>query len=227
MNLPSFPFRTSRQVEYVTKTIILCSAFACALSMSQSDAYAADKKKAACLDREYSFLIERATYAELLDEFARQAGIGMVGGAPEEGTVTLVTEEPLTFREALSRVRALLFVSDMHEPYTLLFRETHFAVHRLSGCLRMLLVDRMFASEQEFHAAALPPYELALVVLALDDTKIEDLRPLRDFMPDHVRISPMFNGRAVAVFGLARDISRYCQLVKKLGPFLQSGENED
>ena len=164
MNLSSFPQCNRRQVEHITRIVMLCSALACAVSMSQSDAYAADTKKSACRDRMYTFRIERAAYADLLDEFARQAGIGIVGEAPEKGTVTLVTEEPLTFHEALSRVRALLLVSDVRKPYALLLRETHFEVLRWRSCARALMVDRMFPTVQEFRVAALPPYEPALVV---------------------------------------------------------------
>ena len=79
MNLPGIHSCNRKQVEDATKTVIFFFVIACAFSMAPSDAHAADKKKAAFHERTYSFRIESATYAELIHEFARQAGIGLVG----------------------------------------------------------------------------------------------------------------------------------------------------
>ena len=81
---------------------------------------------------------------------------------------------------------------------------------------------------EEYQAAALPPNELALLVFKPDNAGSKDLKALRDFMPDYVRISYLGDGQgAVAVFGLVRDIDRYVKLVEKLHMFLKTSDGAE
>jgi len=52
-------------------------------------------------ERTYRFGIKDGTYEQLVEGFARQTGLGVVGDAPRDGRVTFVTTEELSFNDAL------------------------------------------------------------------------------------------------------------------------------
>lgn len=185
----------------------------------------ADNTNTAYATRTYSFAIESGKLRNVVDTFARQAGLDVVVEGPSDATVSLVTTEPLSFKEALSRVRTLLFGYKQVDPYWLLVDENHVEVLRVCDYYRRMPLERMYTSLEAFQAANLQPDDLALLVFAPENVEIGTLKALRNFVPDYMRISPLADDQgAVSVYGLVKDIDRYVKLVRKLGMFLKAGD---
>ncbi len=163
-------------------------------------------------ERNYTFSIKDGTYEQLLEGFARQTGLGVIGQAPKGGKVSFVSSEELTFQEALGRIRILLFKYKPLEPYWLVRRKTHLEVVRVNDVLRFLARERMFRTVEEFRRANLAGHELALVIYTPTSGTIGDLKVVRDFMPDYVRVAPL-GGTSVTIFALVEDINKYLDLI--------------
>ncbi|RME40638.1 MAG: hypothetical protein D6788_02920, partial [Planctomycetota bacterium] len=168
-------------------------------------------------ERTYMFSIKDGTYEQLVEGFARQTGLGVVGEAPKGGKVTFVSTQPLSFQEALSRIRMLLFNYKPLEPYWIDRKETHLEVSRMVDLPRRLGPERMFRSVEEFRAANLPDDELALVVFTPKSGSVADLKRVRDYLPDYVRVAPIEETNSVTIFALVKDIKKYLWLVKFFG----------
>ena len=164
-------------------------------------------------ERRYVFSIKNGTYEQLVEGFARQTGLGVMGEAPKDGQVTFVSTQELTFLEALSRIRMLLFNYKPTEPYWLERHDTHLKVKRVNDIYRELGPERMFKSVDEFRSANLSEDELALVVYTPKSGSLADLRVVRDFLPDYVRVTPLEDKNAVTIFALVKDIEKYLELI--------------
>ncbi len=164
--------------------------------------------------RTYSFSIKDGTYEQLIEGFARQTGMGVIGDAPKDGKVTFVTTETMTFDQALARVRILLFNYKPLEPYWMLRNETNLQVIKVNDFYRILPRDRMFRSVEEFRAANLSNDELALVVYTPKTGSVSDLRQVRDWLPDYVRVTPLEDQNSVTIFALVSDIEKYLDLMQ-------------
>lgn len=172
--------------------------------------------------RQFGFSIKNGSYEQLIKGFAHQTGLGVLGEAPRDGTVTFETTETLSFREALGRIRMLLFNYKPHEPYWILYKGTHLRVIRVTDFYRDIGLELMYRNVDEFKAANLSDDELALVIFTPSSGSIADLRQLRDFLPDYVRITPLETGNSVTIFALVRDINKYLDLMRFFPP---SGED--
>ncbi|MBI3834275.1 MAG: hypothetical protein HY287_08100 [Planctomycetes bacterium] len=161
----------------------------------------------------YSFSIKDGSYEQLVEGFARQTGMGVIGDIPKEGKVTFVTTESLSFDAALARIRMLLFNYKPHEPYWILREDTNLKVVRINDIYRVLPPDRMFRSVDAYKTAALGKDDLALVIYTPKSGSIADLRQVRDFLPDYVRIAPVENSNSVSIFALVSDIDKYLWLI--------------
>ncbi len=164
-------------------------------------------------ERKYVFSIKDGTYEQLLDAFARMTGLGVVGEAPKDGKVTFVSSEELTFDEALARVQVLLFKYKPHDPYWLFRRETHLEVMRVTDIYRVLPLERMYKSVEDFRAANLRDDELALLIYTVKSGTPADLTPVRDFMPDYVRVAPLPGASRITIFALVKHINKYLDLI--------------
>ncbi|MCO6437261.1 MAG: hypothetical protein J5J06_09270, partial [Phycisphaerae bacterium] len=164
-------------------------------------------------DRLYSFSIKDAPYSVLIEGIAQQTGLGIIGSAPPDGTVTFITDEQLTFDELMQRVRELLFNYKPIDPYWILREENGLRVVRVVDYLRELKPELMFKSVEEFQKANLPDHELVLVLYTPKKGSLSDLTVVRDFLPDYLRVTPMENSNTVAIFALVRDIKKYLELV--------------
>lgn len=224
MNVETSCSRGRRQVRNPATIALYCSLLAC-LPLVVSSSVRADDGKTAYTSRTYTFGIENGSYANLVNNFARQAGLNVVGKSPLRGTVSLITAEPLTFEEALSRVSTLLFHYQPMDPYWLVVHETHMEVGRIRSYYRNLPLERFYAGLKDYQAAALPPNELALLVFKPDNVGAEKLKRLGRFMPNYMRIASLVgDDGAVTVFGLVRDIDRFVKLAEKLHAFLETSE---
>ncbi len=163
--------------------------------------------------REYGFSIKDGTYEDLIAGFARQTGLGVIGDAPKDGKCTFITTEKLTFDSALARVRMLLFNYKPNEPYWILREENNLKVVRVTDVYRILSRDRMFSSVDEFRRAGLSVDELALVIYTPKSGSVADLRQVRDFLPDYVRVTPLEDQNRVSIFALVSDIEKYLGLI--------------
>jgi len=172
-------------------------------------------------DRMYGFAIKNGTYAQLVEGFARQTGLGVIGNAPT-GQVTFVTNEKLTFDQALGRIRMILFNFKSHEPYWLYRTPTHLQITRVTDFYRILPLKRMYPSVEAFREAHLPDDEIALVVYTPKAGSVANLNQLRDWLPDYVRISALGDQNRLTIFGLVTDIDKYLDLIK-----LFPGEGDD
>ncbi len=163
--------------------------------------------------RTYSFSIKNGTYEQLIRGFARQTGLGVLGEAPREGTVTFETTESLSFRDALGRVRMLLFNYKPHEPYWILYEKSHLLVIRVTDLYRILPKSHMYQSVEEFELKNPAEDEIVLVIYTPKTGSIADLRQVRDFLPDYVRVTPLETGNSVSIFALVKDINKYLELI--------------
>lgn len=164
-------------------------------------------------DRTYRFSIKDGTFEQLVEGFARQTGLGVLGDAPRDGKVTFVTTEELTFKEALARVRMLLFNYKPHEPYWIMREDMNLRVIRVTDLYRILPKNRMFQSVEQLQAANLEPDDLALVIFTPKTGSVASLKLVRDFMPDYVRVSPLEDQNRVTIFALKKDIDKYLDLI--------------
>ncbi len=163
--------------------------------------------------RRYGFSIKNGTYEQLIKGFARQTGMGVLGEAPRDGMVTFETTETLSFREALGRIRMLLFNYKPLEPYWILNEGTHLRVIRVTDLYRILPKSQMFRSVEDFRAANPPDDDIVLVIYTPKSGSIADLRQVRDFLPDYVRVTPLETGNSVSIFALVTDIKKYLELI--------------
>ncbi len=164
-------------------------------------------------ERKYIFSIKDGTYEQLVEGFARQTGLGVTGESPKDGKVTFVSTEELTFKQAMGRVRMLLFRYKPHDPYWIIRHETHLEVTRVTDFYRILPRERMFKMLEEFRTAGLPDDELALVVYTPKSGSVADLKVVRDFLPDYVRVTPLEDKNSVTIFALVKDIEKYLGLI--------------
>ena len=164
-------------------------------------------------ERMYTFSIKGGTYRQLVEGFARQTGLGVLGEAPRDGKVTFVTTEEMTFLEALNRVRMLLFSYKPTDPYWMDYYGTHLEVNRVTDIYRKLRPEQMFRSIEELRKSNLPPEELALVIYRPKSGSVSDLRQVRDFLPDYVRVAPLDDANGVTLFALVKDIEKYLWLI--------------
>lgn len=163
--------------------------------------------------RTYRFGIKDGTYEQLVEGFARQTGLGVVGDTPKDGRVTFVTTEEMSFTEALSRVRMLLFNYKPNEPYWIERQEMNLRVIRVADIYRILRPERMFQSIDKLQAAQLSSDELALVIFTPQSGSVAGLSEVRHFMPDYVRVSPLEGQNRVTIFALKKDIDKYLDLI--------------
>ena len=119
-------------------------------------------------DKTYRFGFLDATYSEMLEGFARQSGLGILGEAPKAGRVNLTVLEPISFKEALSRIRMILFNSSPLDPYWMDRRGSHLVVERLTDLHRGLPEEHMFRSLDALWKADLTDDEMELVIYTPD-----------------------------------------------------------
>ncbi len=165
-------------------------------------------------ERQYSFSIKDGTYAELIENFARMASLPVIGQAPP-GTVTFVSREPMDFKSALGRIQMLLF-EHPQQYWIQLNDEGILEISPVTELSRILKPEQIFPTLQEYRAANLDENDLALLLYRPESGSIADLEPLRDYMPDYVRIAQFGTENALAIFGLVRDINKYLELVEKI-----------
>ncbi len=163
--------------------------------------------------REYNFSID-GTYADLIEAFARMSGLGVLGEAPK-GDIKFVSDDTMDFKSALGRVQTLLFSHP--EKYWLFFKDNQYLqIVRVTAGTRILDVDHVYPNLLKYQEANLDENELALLIYTPEEGSIGDLEPIRDFMPDYVRIAPLSTEQnAMTVFGLAKDINKYLELIRK------------
>ncbi len=166
-------------------------------------------------EKTYWFSCKDCTYQQLVEGFARQTGLGVMGQTPKDGKVNFVSTEALSFNEALSRVRMILFNYKPLEPYWLDRRDTHLEVNKVNDLYRKIPVERMFRSVEEYRAADLPDDELAFVIYTPKEGSLADQNIVRDFLPDYMRVTPK-DGTSAIIFALASDINKYLDLVTRL-----------
>ncbi len=164
--------------------------------------------------RQYSFSIKEGTYVELIESFARMSGLGVIGEAPD-GPVSFVSDETMDFRAALGRVQMLLF--NHVDKYWIFLRDNKYLqIARVTEITRIIPPERIYPTLAEYQAADLDENELALLLYTPEEGSIADLEPIRDFMPDYVRIAPLSDTEnAMTVFGLVKDINKYLVLIEK------------
>ena len=162
-------------------------------------------------EREYSFSIKDGTYEQLIENFARMASLQVFGDAPA-GTVTFVSLQPMDFKTALGRVQMKLFTHP--EQYWIQLKDnSYLEIFRVTEGTRLIELDKIFPTVEQYRAANLDSNDLVMLLYTPESGSIADLEPLRDFMPDYVRIAQYQDQNALTVFGLVRDVNKYLELV--------------
>lgn len=191
-------------------------------SVSMRVAITEDDMGLPAVERKYRFTID-GTYQDLVENFARMAGVGLVGEAPV-GDVSFISAEEMDFRAALNRVNLLLFKYKPIDPYWLLYqeKENHFEVLRVTDIWRYLPEANFFMNLAEFQKANPDDNELAMLIYTPANTSVSDFTTLREFMPDYVRIAPYAGKNSIQIFALVKDINKYLTLIKM---FERAGED--
>ncbi len=162
-------------------------------------------------ERHYSISIQGGTYADLLDAFARMTGLAMLGDVPA-GNVTYVSTEEMDYRAALSRMRKILF--NHPENFYIWRKGNTLEVFRITELQRRLPPDRVYTSVGKFEEAELDDMDALMLLYSPEAARVADLEPLRDHMPDYVRVAPYSDKNAVTILALAQDVRKYLDLVK-------------
>ncbi len=166
--------------------------------------------------RKYQFSID-GTYAELMESFSRMSGLPVMGQAPG-GDVKFVSSEVMNFKEALGRIKMLLFRHPDDMYWVWLDKSGSSPVLTLVSVkdgVRPLPLERIYPTVEEYLAAGLGDNEMAMLVYTPESGSVADLEPYRDFMPDYVRIAQVPDKNQMNVFGLVRDINKYLELIDK------------
>ncbi|HNO79335.1 MAG TPA: secretin N-terminal domain-containing protein [Phycisphaerae bacterium] len=169
--------------------------------------------------RTYQFSID-GTYADLMESFSRMSGLPIVGEAPA-GDIKFVSSEKMDFKTAMGRISMLLFrhPDDMYWIY--LDKTGSSPVLQLIPVnygVRPLPLERIFPTVEEYRASGLGDNEMAMLVYTPETGSVAELEPLRDFMPDYVRIAQVPDKNQMNIFGLVRDINKYLQLIDRITP---------
>ncbi len=166
--------------------------------------------------RTYQFSID-GTYAELMESFSRMSGLPVLGQAPA-GDVKFISSEVMDFKSALGRIKMLLFRHPDDMYWVWLEKAGTSPVLTLVSIkegVRPLPLERIFPTVEEYESAGLDENEMAMLVYTPETGSVADLEPLRDFMPDYVRIAQVPDKNQMNVFGLVRDINKYLKLIEK------------
>lgn len=167
-------------------------------------------------ERMYSFIsIRNGTYEDVLEMFAMQSGLTIIGDVPR-GPVTVVpSDRELTYVEALRRIRTLLFKFRPLEPWWALRDGENLEVMRFADVYRRLQDSDMYRSVEAFQAANLHDEDAAFLAYTPPYGSVSDLEMLRDFMPDYVRAAPAGEEtNTMGIFALVKDIRKYISLVE-------------
>ena len=159
--------------------------------------------------RTYKFSIKDASYQALLDGIAHETGLAVQGDYPPDGVVSFITDQEVTFDDMLARVRMLLFQYKPLEPYWLSRERTHLLVVKVNDYIRRFPPDRVYPTVREFRAAKLSADELVLVLFEPECGGIAAYAPVRDWLPDYVRVTPIDQKNAMAIYALAGDVEKF------------------
>lgn len=159
--------------------------------------------------RRYKFSIKDASFPVLLDGVARETGLAVQGDIPPDGVVSFVTDQEVSFDEMLARVRMLLFQYKPLEPYWLARERTHLQVVKVNDFIRRFPPDRVYRTVRDFRAANLSADELVLVLFEPECGAIGAYAPVRDWLPDYVRVTPLEQKNAMAIYALAGDVEKF------------------
>ncbi len=166
--------------------------------------------------RTYQFSID-GTYADLMESFSRMSGLPLMGQAPA-GDVKFISSEKMDFKSAMGRIGMLLFRHPDDMYWIWLDESGTSPVLQLISVkdgVRPLPLERIFPTVEEYRASGLEDNEMAMLVYTPESGSVADLEPLRDFMPDYVRIAQVPDKNQMNVFGLVRDINKYLELIDK------------
>lgn len=165
-------------------------------------------------ERRYSISVD-GTYQDLLKGFELQSGLAILGDVPN-GTVTYTSPTDMDYEAALSTLREILF---SHPENFYIWRSGNsLQVFRITEAPRLMDLNRIYTNVEDFKEADLDQMEVVLVLYAPENIRVADLERIRDFMPDYVRIAPYKDTNALTIMALARDVTKYLQLVDIFTP---------
>ena len=141
------------------------------------------------------------------------SGLAILGDVPP-GPVSYVSTEEMDYEGALSRLRKILF---SHPENFYIWREGNsLEIFRVTEAQRKMKPDRIYTDVHDFMDAELEEMEIVLVLYTPEKGRVADLEPIRDFMPDYVRIAPYQDKNALTILALARDVKKYLGLIELL-----------
>ncbi|MCP4590533.1 MAG: hypothetical protein GY842_07305 [bacterium] len=162
-------------------------------------------------ERRYSFSFD-GTYANLLDAFSRMSGLAILGDTPS-GAVSYSSTEEMSYEQALSRLRKILF-NHPDKYYT--WRDgPSLEIFRMTEAKRRMPLNRIYTNVDDFVDAGLDEMEVVLVLYS-PPFPAEELEVIRDFMPDYVLIAPYPGKNAVTILALTADVNKYMSLIDRV-----------
>ena len=165
-------------------------------------------------DRTYNLEAQYASFKDLLDDFAFQAGLALVGPVPRGGDVQLTTHEGLTFDDALIEIRMTLLWRGGQAPHWLIADDATLKVIKVADMARHMPEDLMFPSIEAFLEADVAEQEFVVVTYAPRAQSLEPVQRILEFLPAYVQARPIEDQNAVTVSGLAADIDRFLELLE-------------
>ncbi len=165
-------------------------------------------------DRKYTFQFSDTTYQHLLEEFASQAGLELVGETPQGSISFDFGVEQVDFETALNRMRVVLIGQPGMEA---LWRDgDKLCIQSVMCTLGWFDLRNTFIGLESFIDANPEDHGIVLLRVVGSDFEQAELAEINLFLPSHVRIVAVPESSSWSVLGIARDVRKYVPLLRML-----------
>ncbi len=165
-------------------------------------------------DRLYTFRLADATYREILEAFARQSGLELIGDPPEGRVSFDCGHEQMSFKLALNRLTPLLF--NGMNPHGLRRMDNRLEVVHIHCGHHLLPQNWWYSTVEKFREANVPDTDLVFVVFRATHGLSPEMRTMAEYTPNWVRVTAMEGRGAITLLGTAKDVRRYVALTEML-----------
>jgi len=167
--------------------------------------------------RTYRFDYDRTAWSDVLADFARMSGLSWLNepDPPINETLTFRSPREFTYKEAMEQLNELLLSRPLNK-YLIQRQERYLTIKRLPDVLREIPVERMYNSFEEFQAANLDRFDVALTYFDVPAgwspfQVIEEFRPM--FSDTY---GTQVVGDRIELSGLVEEHYRFRDVVSKL-----------
>jgi hypothetical protein len=151
---------------------------------------------------------------EIVEEFARQSGLELIGALPECRASFDCGQEEMSFDLALNRLQVVLLGFGEH---WLVRSEDALRIESAAWYHPRDASDWIFRSVDRFRESHLADDRIALVLYKTAGNVEAEEATIRKYMPPYVRAAGMEDRNALTFLGVAGDLRRYLTLAEMLG----------